>query len=138
MTVHIGFVNLYTTVTTDDNISIIAKVTIHIGFINLCAAVLQLMILILKNYCANSIYKFVDSMHQSSANLERIVKKRIFHFPRSTLKLMIHGILHYLWSVNTSKSFSQFRSSSSQILFEIVVVKIFADSQENTCVGVCF
>ena len=40
--------------------------------------------------------------------------------------------------VTSSKKFSVFRSSRSQMFYKIVILKIFAISQENTCVGVSF
>ena len=52
-------------VTTDGNISNqvkVAKMTTHIGFVKLYRQVLILMPLILKNYSANRIYKFVQGM----------------------------------------------------------------------------
>ena len=52
MTVHIGSVNLYTAITTDDNIlnlMAIAKMTIHIVFVNLFMAVLIFDVLGIKN-----------------------------------------------------------------------------------------
>lgn len=52
MTVHIGSVNLYTAITTDDNIlnsMAIAKMTIHIVFVNLFTAVLIFDVLGIKN-----------------------------------------------------------------------------------------
>lgn len=52
MTVHIGSLNLYTAITTDDNIlnsMAIAKMTIHIVFVNLFTAVLIFDVLGIKN-----------------------------------------------------------------------------------------